>query len=248
MNERLPEELIERMRSALRELAEAIGDEVAPDADALKGILSRVGLDKDGRALRELNQWHEILMKVRNFPDSNEEREKAIAALQERGMPEAPATLAVERATAPPDALTSEPDSIDFGLLRSGEAANATLKVSGVLHSAEPRDKRLTVTLFKSGPKETLVKIMLKAGQSGESLNDEMILRGRRVEKRVPVTARWTMKEPPVPEEPRGRQPLKVCPRCVEKSLFWNWRDKTWECLNARCPDYYLVKKLGRRP
>jgi hypothetical protein len=248
MNERLPEELIERMRSSLRELAETIGDEVDPDVDALKGILSRVGLDKDGRALSELSQWHEILMNVRNCPDSNEEREKAIVALQERGMPEAPATLAVERATAPPDALTSEPDSIDFGLLRSGEAANATLKVSGVLRSAEPRDKRLTVTLFRSGPKETLVKIMVKAGQSGGSLNDEMILRGRRVEIRVPVTARWIMKEPPMPEEPRGPQPLKVCPICKEKSLFWNWLDKTWGCLNVKCPDYYQAKESRRPP
>jgi len=56
MDERLPEHLIERMMPALNNLAERIGYGINPDLDALKEILSGVGLDKDGKALDELER------------------------------------------------------------------------------------------------------------------------------------------------------------------------------------------------
>jgi len=140
--------------------------------------------------------------------------------------------------------------------LRPGEAADATLTVSGRLKDVQPRSKRLSVVLHRAGPIRTLVKIMLTPGEPGESLNDELILRGEGVEVRVPVTARWDMRrKPAVPKDPQNRQPLEIClnPACGagtrgEKSLFWNWRDKKWGCLNHKCPDFCLTDTpKGRR-
>ncbi len=244
MGEGLPEELIEKLMPALNELAELIGDGIEPDNDATIGILSKVGLGENRKAFDVFERCSELLRRCNNISDDTEQKERIVAALQEIGIPEAPATLAVERAIPkPPPEL-----EIDFGTLRPGETAHRTLKLSGWFSGAEWRDKRLDVTLFRPRSTETSLRIMLKAGQAGESLSDEVVLQGRRREIRVPVTAHWAVaREPVMPKEPQGPQPLKVCLICKEKSLFWNWRDKTWGCLNLKCPDYYGTKE-SRRP
>ena len=245
MDEMPSEELIERMTPALSELAELVSHAVHPDADTLKPILLRLGLDSDMRALHELEQWCQILSRVRSMPDDLRLREDTIEALQERGIPEAPAMLAVNRVAGKP--MTCEPDALDFGVLRPGEPANATLTVRGRLKDVKPRGKRLSVALHRWKPTETLVKIMLTAGKPGESLNEAVVLRGEGVEISVPVKAHWAVEQPAVSKNPQGPQPLKVCPTCNargihgEGSLFWNWRDKKWECLNWKCPDFRLT-------
>jgi hypothetical protein len=239
MGEKLPEELVEKMMPALNELAELIGDGIEPDYDTLKGILSRIGLGNDGNALDVFERWSELLRRCNDISDNTEQKEEIIAALQVTGIPEAPAILAVNRATRKP--LTCEPDVIDFKVLRPGEAANATLRVSGLLLSAQSHDKRLGVALFSAKSTETLVKIMLQAGQAGESLNDEVVLQGKKVEIRVPVTARWGVaKLPVIATEVRKTELLQVCPICKaigthgEGSLFWNEYDKRYECFSCR--------------
>ena len=47
MDEKLPEELIEKMRPLLREMADLIGSGVSPDRHVLEGILSKIDLAKD---------------------------------------------------------------------------------------------------------------------------------------------------------------------------------------------------------
>jgi len=212
-------------------------------------------LDEDIKALEELEHWHEILLRVRNMPDEAEAREGPIRALLERGVQEAPAMLAVDRAASPAvtpapvppeEPLDIEPPAVNFGLLRPGESANQTLTVTGRLRDVKPRSNRLSVALHREGPRRTLVKIMLTPGKPGESLSDELVLHGEGVEKKVPVTARWDVRrEPAVPKDPQNPQPLRVCPTCKdvglhgEGSLFWNWRGKKWGCLNRKCPDFY---------
>lgn len=253
MREKLPGELIEKMMPVLSELAKLIGYGSNTDLDALQEILSRVGLDNNRKALDELKQWQKILVKVRNMPDDTDEREQAVAALEKRGVRSAPAELAVYHAAAKP--LTCEPDTIDFGVLKAGEAANATLKVSGRLSDVKPQSKRLSVTLLRSKPTETLIKIMLHAGQAGEYLSDELILQGEGFEIGIPVTARWATIR--VPEKAQGRtelSQLQDCPICKargthgEGSLFWNPYEKKYECLNNQCKAVGPSPDKLRRP
>jgi len=135
----------------------------------------------------------------------------------------APAILAVDAAIPPP--LIVEPQTIDFGCLKPGDGANATLKVSGQLLKVTVRNSQLKVTFLDRGSGNSLVKVQLLAGSAGASLQDSILLRGERGELRVPVGAQWE-KEPPM---------LQYCPKCTKTSLFWNRYDKKFECLNPDC-------------
>ena len=252
MDDRLSEELVERMMPALRELANRVGYGDKPDSGALKSILARAGLAGDKTALDEMESWGQILQAVHDVPDDSDQTASAIASLQERGVSYAPAALAVEHAGGKP--LTCEPDAVDLGPLKPGELANETLTVIGRLSDVQPRSKRISVALHRMGPTRTLVKIVITPGVPGESLSDELVLRGEGVEISVPVTARWAAEQPKnAREEPEGPQPLRVCPTCDERglhgegSLFWNWRYKKWGCLNTKCPDFCLTDGERRR-
>lgn len=219
-------ELIKKMIPLLADLAKLIGDGINPDQDILKKILSKASADKDEKALDEFKRWCEILRKVNSISDDSEQKQETIVALQERGIPEAPATLAVWLAAG--KTLTSEPDAIDFGLLKPGEGANTTLKVSGKLSNVKKHYGRLNVSLLKITSTDTLVKIVLLGGQAGESFKDDVVLQGETGEIKVPVTARWA-----------GR--TEICPICKavgahgEGSLFWNSHKNKFECFNHDC-------------
>jgi len=254
MAEGFPEELIERMMPALSELAGLIGDGIRPDRQILTEILSKVGLSDDKKALAEFGEWCEILQKVNTPSDEGGGTEPAVAALQARGVLEAPAKLAAEQATVKP--LKSKPDAVDFGILKPGEAAQQTLEVSGRLKDARSNDKRLHVAWKISGPQQTLVKIMVQPSAAGERLNSEVVLQGEREEIKVPISARWVA--PPQAlkrEQPKEPTQLQLCPICQargthgEGSLWWNPYKKQFECLNARhCGAYGPSPDRLRRP
>lgn len=203
-------------------MAKCIGSGTVPEEHVLQEILRSVGVETEEWAVVEFVSWVKILQKA-STASNDDERAAITAELRGRGIPEAPAILAVDAAIPPP--LIVEPRSINFGSLKPGEGANATLKVSGQLLKVTVRDSRLKVTLLDRGSGNSLVKVQLLGGSAGESLQDSVVLQGERGELRVPVTAQWE-KEPPL---------LRDCPICKRKSLFWNGYDKKFECLNLCC-------------
>jgi len=222
MSNQLPEEKLNKLLPILSTLAKHIGSGTVPKEHVLEEILRSVGIEAEEWAVEELVFWSKILQEASTA--SNDDEKAAFAVeLQNRGIPEAPAILAVDAAIPPP--LIVEPRSINFGSLKPGEGASATLKVSGQLLKVTVRDSRLKVTLLDRGSGNNLVKVQLLAGSAGESLQDSVVLQGERGESRVLVKAQWG-KEPPM---------LQYCPECKKKSLFWNRYDKKFECLNLDC-------------
>jgi len=222
MNNHLAEEKLNRLLPALSPLAERIGAGTVPEEHVLKEILRSTGVEAEEWAVEELVFWSKILQSARTAATYG--AKAAIAEeLQSHGIPEASAILAVEAAIPPP--LTVEPRSVNFGSLRPGEGAHATLKVSGPLLRATARNSQLKVSLADRGSGNSLVKVQLLAGSAGESLQDHVLLEGERGQVKVPVIAQWE-KEPPM---------LQQCPQCLKESLFWNRYDKKFECLNLEC-------------
>jgi len=221
MSNQLSEEKLNKLLLALSPLAKHIATGNMPDQDALKQVLLSVGAEREEWALEELELWSKILQQAPTV-SNDDEKAAIIAKLQGRGIPEAPAILAVDAAIPPP--LIVQPQNIDFGCLKPEEGANATLKVRGKLVRATVRNNRLKVTLLDLGSGNSLVKVQLLAGSAGESLQDNIRLEGERGKLTVFVTAQWK-KEPPM---------LQYCPSCGHKSLFWNRYDKKFECLNPK--------------
>ena len=222
MSSQLPEEKLNKLLPALPLLAERIGTGTVPEQHVLKDILRSISVEAEEWAVQELVLWSKLLQRAHTA--ATDGAKAAIAEeLQSRGIPEYPAILAVETAIPPP--LTAEPRSVDFGSLKPGEGAHATLKVSGQLLRATVRNSRLKVSLVDHGSGNSLVKVQLLASSAGESLQDHVLLEGERGQVEVPVMAQWE-KEPPM---------LQYCPHCTRKSLFWNRYDKKFECLNLEC-------------
>jgi len=222
MSDKLPEDKLNELLPCLGPVAELLSVSNEIDRQSLMKVISDVRINGEEWALAELELWCSILCKCR---DKSNTKEAVVAELRSRGIPEFPAMLAYE--SAKPKPLTVEPKSIDFGCLKFGEGASATLQASGEPIVKVIAGNRLKVSLLKSGPAKTLVKIQLSSGAGGESISEEIVLQGNTGEARVTITARW--------EEERPR--LSYCPVCKisKKSLFWNYVDKKYECLNLAC-------------
>jgi hypothetical protein len=222
MSDKLSEDKLHELLPCLGKMAEliSVGNEL--DWQILANITSETGIYGEEWALIELEIWGKILFQCW---DKSNTKDTIVGELRNRGIPEFPAMLAYE--SARPRPLTVDPRSVDFGCLKFGEGASATLHASGEPIVEVVAGSRLKTTLLKSGPTKTLVKLQLNGGSSGESFKEEIILRGNTGEMRVTVTACW--------EEERPR--LSYCPICniSKKSLFWNYVDKKYECLNLGC-------------
>jgi len=239
MSDRLSEDKLNELLPCLGPMAELISVGSKIDRQILVNITSEMGIDGKAWVFAELELWSSILIKCQSKSCT---KDVIVAELQNRGIPEFPAVLAYE--SAKPKPLTIEPKFVDFGCLKFGEGASTTLQASGEPIVEAIAGSRLKLTLLKSGPAKTLVKLQLSSSASGESVKEEIILRGNTGEVRITVTARW--------EEERPR--LSYCPVCKisKKSLFWNYVDKKYECLNLECkatgPDLdKLVSPYKRR-
>jgi len=93
------------------------------------------------------------------------------------------------------DPLVVKPQSIDFGSLSHGQGATVTLNIRGgpgnVAFSSD--HFRVTPTSFTHDGSD--VEITLLGGSSGELVWDEIVLQTDAQEIRVPVTARWEVRE-----------------------------------------------------
>jgi len=238
LGEQLPEEKLNRILPVLSSLAKYIGTGNMPSRHALEELLYAVGMEGEEWAIEELELWGKILEQARTA-SNDDERTDVAAELQNRGIPMAPAILAVDAAIPPP--LIVEPQSINFGCLKPSEGANATLKVSGQLLKVTVRNSRLKVTLLNLGSGNSLVKVQLLAGSAGESLQDNILLQGERGELKLPVAARWEKVE-------TERPLLSYCPLCRDeikkKSLFWNRYARRYECFYCKAEGPSLDKLI----
>jgi hypothetical protein len=87
--------------------------------------------------------------------------------------------------------LWVEPQGIDFGNLRPGRGANATLQVAGGPGQVVVHSDRLTVTPVGFGLESTELQLTLAAGAAGELMWDDILLQANTDELKVLVTARW---------------------------------------------------------
>lgn len=121
--------------------------------------------------------------------------------------------------------LSVEPQGIDFGNLKPGDGANATLRVSGGPGQVIVHSDRLRVTPISFGSESTELQLTLLSGSVGELIWDDILLQGDAAELKVLVTARWEEvigpkpepKPMPQPEPEPVPEPIPVKPLPVEK-------------------------------
>jgi hypothetical protein len=229
MSTRLNREVIEIMIPALSQLASLVGNYIPVDRNNLQNILIKYGIRDDLNILDEFESWFQLLLQTQSAQDNRKMQESIIMALQERGIPEAPATLAVERAIGKP--VTCDKEYIEFRELKPGEGANTILKLSVCPKNVYASNGKLKVTWVNSDGNQALIKVILAAGRAGEQLRDTIIIQSTRGDLSIPVFARW-QKEP---------ARLQVCPICEavgtkgEGSLFYDLLAKAYVCLNPKC-------------
>ena len=225
MNRQLHEEQLNELLPSLKRLAEFISAGETLDKRAFREIASSVDIDGQEWALEELELWSHILVKSK---DNSYSEDVIVAELKNRGIPEFPARLAYK--SAKPKPIKVEPQFVDFGNLKIGERPEPrTLTIIGERVIKAICGPRIKVTLLDSNIARTLVRIQLADGIAGETIKDEIILRGSTSELRIPVTAQWEA-GPPL---------LSWCPLCGDKvkkkSLFFNKDAQKYECLNLAC-------------
>ncbi len=246
MDNRLPEDKLNRLLPSLPELAKQIGLQLKIDQASLQKILNSIGMSKDKDALQELEKWSSILQRVRTVTDDTATN-GIVDELKARDIPEFQAILAVDAAKGQP--LSAEPDRLEFGQLKPGEGTHSTIKVTGGEVEIHVNNRLIKTAQKDLGSGITLVKVQISGAPNGTSLQDDILLKCNRGNLRIPVTAKWKAIEPPR---------LQLCPCCKDPgvnntgSLFWNSHRKRYECLNRKCrvegpsPDN-LVNILGQR-
>lgn len=132
MDNKLPEEIIDKLLPALQNLAKHIAINGSTNDDSLKLILQNSGVPSEEWALEELACWSKILLKISY---NNSEREDIVNELKIRGIPDFPAILVVDLMVdlCLGDSFSVEPRTIDFGMLKPQQEAIRTLTVEGAL-------------------------------------------------------------------------------------------------------------------
>jgi len=229
VSDELSADLLEKMIPALSQIAGLISNYVSIDRDSLRDILIRCGISNNMSALEEFEGWCQLLLTVQSAHENTEMKESIIVALQARGIPEAPAILAVERSIG--KSLSCDQEFVEFRDLKPGEGTSTTLKVNVYPRNVYALNGKLKLTSIKSDSNQALIKVILPAGRAGEQLKDNIIIQSARGELNIPVIA-WWQKEP---------SRLQICPVCKvvgtrgEGSLFYNVSLKRYECLNTKC-------------
>jgi hypothetical protein len=262
MNTKLPRDLIEKLMPALRELAEIVANNLALDNGRIQKLLFGCSIKEETDVINELEYWCQLLSQVRVLVDNAETKGSILISLQERGIPEAPAVLAIEIAAGQsvayePDNIVSlrekgipkapsvrankiaagqplacDPDSIDFGSLKTGEVANKTLTVNKILSNVTALNRKITC-------------YYTNFADGSRALVRVTISAGREGEKLQDFIILQSQSEElriSVKAEWR-KEPsrLTICPKCKaigtrgEGSLFWDSSAKIYKCFNSTC-------------
>lgn len=128
--------------------------------------------------------------------------------------------MAAEEVPRSATLLSVEPPSIDFGRLKPGDGANATLRVSGGPGQVIVHSDRLKVTPISFSSKSTELHLTLLDGSVGELMWDDVLLRGGSSELKVLVTARWEEVIAHKPKlEPEPEPEAKAEPEAVPEPI-----------------------------
>ena len=106
-----------------------------------------------------------------------------------------------------------EPQSLDFGNLKPGHGANATLKVAGGPGQVTLHSDRLRAAPTSFGSERTEIQLTLLPGSAGELMWDDVLIQGNAAQQKVLVTARWEGVEVPTPESERVSAPEPPTPK-----------------------------------
>ena len=224
MTDPLSLDRLQQVLPSLRDVAEVVRRNGSLSHNDLRLLLSG-GTDEEW-ALTELQSWAKILALIRGLGDPHR-CDLAVRALMLRGVPEAPALLAVNivapHASKQPPVPTSSlqavslpikvnREAIGFGDLKPGQQVRATLKVSGGPGQAFATSDLVSVEPAMFGPGETALTVRVSGGLDGQILFSTLVLDSGTQRVNVELTARWNagIQSPVVPRVAVPVLPLTV--------------------------------------
>jgi len=208
MTSRLSSEVLNQLTPLLGSLARLVARGSQVSEAQLHTLLLGADLDSEPAALEELKRWGRLLTALREQP-SEDNRHATVEALMLRGLPEAPVLLAVDTVAGrggvmpPPDRrLTASVERLDFGELRSGQAASAEFEVQGGPGQVVVDSDQVRVTPQQFGAEPTRLRVEVKPLGAGSVLwtTLRLVTAGETLE--LPVVAQWTEAPQPPPLPP----------------------------------------------
>ena len=207
MTSRLSSEALNQLTPLLGSLARLVARGSQVSEAQLHTLLLGADLESEPAALEELKRWGRLLTALQEQP-SEDNRHATVEALMLRGLPEAPVLLAVDTVAGgggvkpPPDRrLTASVERLDFGELRSGQAASAEFEVQGGPGQVVVESDQVRVTPQQFGPGPTRLWVEVKPLASGVLWTTlRLVTAGETLE--LPIVAQWTEAPQPPPLPP----------------------------------------------
>lgn len=188
---------VEELSPLLAPLSELIAKGHTPEFDVLKVLSMRINLNcNEYLAFEELSKWAEILLEVHKNP-SLEMQEKGRLSLQECGLPEALAKLAIGNAilqiqgqskTRP---IIVSSTSIHFGQIPAGQGSTTTIKAYGGPGRVIINSDKIMVEPNEFGPSTTTLKVILYGRSGGHICYDNIYLKSDIENIEVTIAACW---------------------------------------------------------
>lgn len=196
MSAPLASEQLQRLLPTLGHLAEMVKKAGKLDRESLRLLLIGSGLQEEC-AERELERWVDILVAAR-AASGPIKREIARRALMLRGIPEAPAALAVsvvaeEERAEPPQPLRSlraSVASLDLGTLAPSQRGTAEFQVEGGPGQILAESDQVVVTPRDFGAGTTRVRVEVRPSQTNE-VKTKLRLVTARETLEIPLVAQW---------------------------------------------------------
>ncbi len=196
----LPHDQVESLLPVLGYVATMVRDHGIVERDDLEILLLGSGVEGE-QAIEETTLWATILGKARGITDPTR-RETVQRALMLRGVPEAPAMLALATVTAPSSAhpLTVSVDHLDFGVLDSGVGATVEIMIGGGPGRLVAGSDAIHIEPDVFGVMPTVVTVGVE-GLPGGMLLSSITVVTERESRDLAVMARWTARvdEPAAP-------------------------------------------------
>ena len=196
-------ELVDQLLPALPHVAQIVQKTGLMGREQLRPLLGNIQINEE-LALDELEAWVNILSQAReNFDDLK--YDTLLHSLMQRGIPQAPAHLAIAVVFNIPDVESRRGDvlplqiskhEVSFGELPLGEASQTTLVVSGGPGHIVCQADMLTVQPTVFGSQPTTITLSTKGGSDGQMLWGTLIFENTSSRIEVEVSARWSASVP----------------------------------------------------
>jgi hypothetical protein len=160
------------------------------------------------------------------------------------------------------DSLEVTPQNIDFGCLSPGQGGIVRLNVRGGPGNVTPYGDHFKVAPTSFNHEGCDIELTLLGGSSGELIWDEIVLQTDVQEIRVPVTARWEVRELERPVVTAAEAPViqmteaetylkdkrtfkgRACSRCG-KNFAYDANSRSWE--ECTCTWYQVIRNMSVR-